>query len=649
MRHFVWAAAIRLRWPSKDRNYRAVSRRRPEKLANYQFLIGRELTKFRVIPQIMSILAGIYSCDKNEPIPDSLCDSLKRLISRNPADEITEFKADRAFFVKLDVGAFGAPGQHEDSLGAVSVLAGEPLLSISPADEIQSRQADLVQIHKGFAASDLGVLSKANGVFCVANYQPDSETLSLATDKLGIRPLYYWTDDKFLIFASALRVLEELPYIPKKMEIAAVTQIAGLGYALGNKTAYIDIFRLRAGEILQINNEVISISRYWRWDDIEISSLPERQLLEGLYHRFNRAVAWRLRTDTSTIAYLSGGLDSRCVVAALRGFEAEVHTFNFARPDTQDQILGRDFAVGINAIHNEIPKDAGDNIPDYSSKMAAAWSVAGGRGSHQPERQNLVWSGEGGSVDLGHVHLDRKIVDLMRAGNTQAAIDEFIRREQIYVSPKLLRSDLSAALSDVIRAGIRNELESIHSADPARNFYLFLMLNDQSRKLAGHFENIDLHRLEFQLPFFDSEFVEFIISIPVDLCLEHKLYVKWLYLFADVVTSVPWQAYPGHEPCPLPPPEGLSYQWADKYQKTEQRSLRRVMLKNAGEILDAEYFPRQILNKTNIRIAVWLHRLGLRDYGYIIETACVYHKYWKLCSGQIDPKTSENRSQVVDK
>lgn len=575
----------------------------------------------------MSIIAGIYCRQENQIIPDRICEELKDLISRNSGDDIIVFKNNRTYFAKIDVGAFGETGHYRDSQEGFSIIAGEPLIP-----NTQNREKDLIQIHQGLSNSDFEVLTKARGVFCGASFQ--NETLTLMTDKLGIRPVYYWVNENYIIFASALRILEKLSVIPKKMNIQAVTEIAGLGYALSDRTPYENIFLLKSGEVLQVKNEDISRTKYWHWDKIETSAESEKELLEKLYRRFEAAVIQRLRNDTTTIAYLSGGLDSRCIVGALYDIKAQIHTFNFARPNTQDQILGRDFAEKAQVIHTEIPKEPGDHVPDYSAKMAAAWSSSEFRKSHPAERPNLIWSGEGGSVALGHVHLARKIAELMRAGEKDEAITEFIQREHIYVSPKLFNRNVFAELSKVIHRSIKEELEAIHTTDPARQFYLFLMLNDQRRKLANHFENIDLHRLEFQLPFFDSEVLETIVSIPVEMCLEHKFYVKWLYLFPNIVTSVSWQAYPGHEPCPLPIPEGLSYQWDDKYQINEQKSLKRKLINQGKEILNAKDFPADILSKNNIRLAVWLHQTGWRDYSYIIENAGVYYKYWRICKGE---------------
>jgi asparagine synthase (glutamine-hydrolysing) len=582
----------------------------------------------------MTLLAGIISRSHNHPLPASACDSLRQLISRNPADEVKIFQDERSCLLKVDIGAFGESGFKSDEDKGLTLLAGEPLLGSDEEDAWQSRATDLALIHEGCVRGRFEVLKRARGVFCAAHYEPATGALTLIADKLGLRPLYFWMDERRVVFASALRILEGLAEIPKKMDVRAVTEMVGLTYPLADRTPYANILLLKAAEIVQITEKRVSRSHYWRWDEIERSSEPEEKLLRELYGRFQSAVARRNRSDKTTVAYLSGGLDSRCVVAALRERDVRVHTFNFARPGTQDQIFGLDFARQVSAVHEEVPKEAGDHVPDYSQLMAQVWGASRHRRDYPAERPSLVWSGEGGSVALGHVHMNEKIVDLMRASQRDAAIAEYVEREYVYVSPKLFRPRVFSDPAGIIHQGLREELADLHCQDPARSFYLFLLLNDQRRKLARHFESIDLHRLEFQLPFFDSAFLASIVALPVDLCLRHKFYVKWLRLFPPAVTSVPWQAYPGHEPCPLPIPQGLAYQWADEYLAAERATQKQRLMKEASALLSAADFPGELLSKRNLRLATWIHSAGWRDYEHVIQAARTYHTYWRKCGGE---------------
>jgi len=151
----------------------------------------------------MTLIAGILGRRKGCPINPLDCDELKQAISRNHEDKVTVFQDGSAFLAKVDIGAYGQPAFEVSRIGSVALLAGEPLLSL---DTDGKRDSDLRLLHQSWDRDDWAALAKAEGVFCAAHYAPASATLTLITDKLGIRPLYYWMDSDRVVFASALRV-----------------------------------------------------------------------------------------------------------------------------------------------------------------------------------------------------------------------------------------------------------------------------------------------------------------------------------------------------------------------------------------------------------------------------------------------------------
>ena len=577
----------------------------------------------------MTLIAGIFN-RKNRPVSDAAAASLRREMSRNPDDKIQVFSDHRSYFAKLDLGAFGTPGFVRDSNGALSLLAGEPLLNNRGVDS--NRLDDLGVLHGQAVKNNWTGLREADGTFCLAHCQREKGTLYLVADKVGVRPLYFWLDDEIVVFAGALRIMEQLSFVPKQMDLRAVTEIAALGTPFADRTPYSGISLLKPAEIVQVTNERVSRSNYWRWDEIKSEDDAEPIRLRTVYDYFQAAIKRRNGNDLATAAYLSGGLDSRSIVAALCHKGVRVRTVNFARPGTQDHDFGNEFAAKIGSVHLSIPKERGDNTPDYSSLMAEALRRCD-HDESRAERPQLVWAGESGSGLLGGVGLTESIVDFMRRGRISDAITEYLRMGQRNIPLKLFRPEIVDNLRPFIKQGISEELESLHAEDPGWNFYIFLMQTDQRRNLKHHFENLDLHRLEFQLPFFDGGFLTSVMAMPLDWCLKHRFYNKWLGLLPPAVTSVPWQAYPGHEPCPLPVPDKLLYQWDQSYRGDEDASRKQKVLKRAAAVLQSVKFPDHILIKRNVRLATWLHALGWRDYEYAIEAAEIYSRYAAICSG----------------
>lgn len=579
----------------------------------------------------MTLLAGVYARRAEDNVPDALCDAITRALSRHLNEQIQHFRDERCFLIKADIGAFGEKAFRTDP-HAVSFLVGEPMLDHG-APTRRSRAIDLDELHDALSRSDSEPLTRARGVFSAAHYQRESNTLILVTDKLGIRPIYYWLGERYVIFGSAMRILEEIAEIPKIMDVRAVTEENSLGYAVADRTPFASVALLKSAEILRVEGESSSRSQYWRWDNIESSDRPTNELVQEAHARFLDAVALRSGADSTTVAFLSGGLDSRAIVTALRDRGLHVHSFNFSVTGLQDQVFGAAFAERIGTTHTERPMRPTQSIS--AKVMAEAWNGSPERATRPAERPGLVWSGDGGSVTLGHVYLNRAMVDAARAGDAEAAMQLSTHGWGSEVPRRLLKSDLLASLSGKSpRKGLREELDALHCHDAGRGLHLVLMHNDQRRHMAAHFEGIDLSRLEYQLPFFDSAFVESVLRVPLDFCLGHKLYMQWLRYFPEAVLSVPWQAYPGHEPCPLPIPRSVRYQWGEEVSRIVRDAEHRELLRQAAKMLRASDFPKPLLRRHYLRLATWLYRLRLRDVGYAIRAAQLYYGYWSKCNGK---------------
>jgi hypothetical protein len=300
-----------------------------------------------------------------------------------------------------------------------------------------------------------------------------------------------------------------------------------------------------------------------------------------------------------------------------------VHTLNYAPAGSQDLALGKLAADKLGTRHFEFPKGPLDPL-DRTLAAYTSWlsKTAMGR---EVEHPRLIWSGDGGSVGLGHVYLTEEIVTLMRQGRTADAVETYYG---VGLPKWLFLRGERKRVRDFPHAGILEELGKLKSFDEGRRFHLFLMVNDQRRHLAPIYENLDLVRFEPVVPFFDAEFLHVILSSRVDGFLRHRFYTRWLEEFPPDTRATPWQSYPGHEPCPIPVPEGLRAQWDDSWHgREESQELLRQYLAIGKTILRDPRFPQRLLDKKVLMLAVWLTRLGLSDYTYLFKAAHVFTRY----------------------
>ncbi len=99
----------------------------------------------------MTLIAGIFSRKKNRCVPASMCDTLLRLISRDPRDEKIVFEDKRSFFVKVDINAYGESSHTIGQDGVVTLVTGEPLLDADSDEKWHSREKDVASIHYAFS------------------------------------------------------------------------------------------------------------------------------------------------------------------------------------------------------------------------------------------------------------------------------------------------------------------------------------------------------------------------------------------------------------------------------------------------------------------------------------------------------------------
>jgi hypothetical protein len=346
-----------------------------------------------------------------------------------------------------------------------------------------------------------------------------------------------------------------------------------------------------------------------------------------------------LRGDRTTISFLSGGLDSRAIVAMLRNEGRRVCAVNFAPPESQDRLFAADAARALGADYHQIdvPLSAAGDF--YRSEQLKEWIRSPAMVAAAPERPQCVWSGDGGSVGMGNVYMDDEAVGALERGDLAGGVRAFLRFNRL---PGAANSALAREFRERSRnwhvEGVTEEIAALERKLDGRSLHLFLLLNDQRRHMARHFEAIDVNRLELLMPFFDGDFLEAIVRSPATPFMRHVLYHRWLESLSPAAVSVPWQTYPGHEPCPLPFDEGLRYQWGDYFGKTEDRRLSRNQARAAlGRFFDP-CFPRQLVARIHLASAIVLGLLGSGDLGHVVRVGDTFVRIWQQSHARKPPR-----------
>jgi asparagine synthase (glutamine-hydrolysing) len=165
-------------------------------------------------------------------------------------------------------------------------------------------------------------LQRFNGMFAFALWDRNRETLFLARDRLGKKPLYYTlTADGRLLFASELKSLIEERSLARRLDRRAVEQYLAFGYVPDPHCILEGVHKLAPAHALlwERGRAVPTPRRYWDVSFAPAASRPEAEVAAEVAERLREATRIRLMSEVPLGAFLSGGVDSSAVVAMMAG------------------------------------------------------------------------------------------------------------------------------------------------------------------------------------------------------------------------------------------------------------------------------------------------------------------------------------------
>ncbi len=180
------------------------------------------------------------------------------------------------------------------------------------------------------------MLPKLQGMFAFALWDTREQTLIMARDRFGKKPIYYsLLDDGTLAFGSELKCLLTLPQVKRTLDREAVADFFTYGYVPDPKSIYTTVRKLPAAHLMIARKGAApQIKSYW--SPLEALDKPAVASTEELVAKLDAAVKSRLISDVPLGALLSGGVDSSAVVALMAGqMNTPVKTFSIGFSERQ--------------------------------------------------------------------------------------------------------------------------------------------------------------------------------------------------------------------------------------------------------------------------------------------------------------------------
>jgi len=252
----------------------------------------------------------------------------------------------------------------------------------------------------GYAQWGDDVVLRLNGMFDFALWDARRRRLLIGRDRLGVKPLYVLQDGRRLAFATEAKALLQLPGVSTELNHEALTDYLHLGYVPAPMSIFRGIRKLPPATLLSVQDGQVQERRWWRMPTRIDHAASEADWVERIRSGIERSVRMQMVSDVPIGAFLSGGVDSSAVVAAMA--------------KASDQPI-RTYAIGFEGgsaeqLYNELP---------YARRVAELFKTEHHEIVVKPDvvglLPRLVW------------HMDEPIAD--SAFITTYLVSEFARRD----------------------------------------------------------------------------------------------------------------------------------------------------------------------------------------------------------------------------
>jgi len=500
---------------------------------------------------------------------DRMCQAI---LHRGPDDQGTVLRGPAALGMRrlsiIDVAGGRQPIFNEDGRIAV-VFNGEIYNYLELRHELERcghrfhTQSDTEVIVHGYEEYGLDCVRRLRGMFGIAIWDSRDETLLLARDRIGKKPLHYAQLNDVFVFGSEIKSILQHPSIKRDVNYEALSSFLSFGYVPDPLTAFHGISKLPPGHTLTFRNGVAQVKPYWDFPsyapDQAVPMRSEEDYVRDLRMHLEDAVKVRLISEVPLGAFLSGGIDSSTVVGLMTkltgrpvktfsiGFSEGSHdellhariTARHFESDHHEFVITPDICGLVSEIvwHHDEPFGDASSIPTYMvAKMAR-------------EHVTVVLSGDGGDevfggytrylIDRERAYFD-KLPSVMKRALLQPLVERMPRSwygrnflynmsldqtERYIHSMSLFHADAKRGIlsqhSHTLLNGYRPETSFrrlFNSPDSPERLERLLYLDSKTYLPGDILAKVDrmsmAHSVEARSPLLDHKLIEFASTLP---------------------------------------------------------------------------------------------------------------------------------------
>tara|TARA_B100000886_G_scaffold339253_1_gene304178 strand:+ start:522 stop:2417 length:1896 start_codon:yes stop_codon:yes gene_type:complete len=425
-------------------------------------------------------------------------------------------------------------------------------------------KSDTEVIANGFSIWRENLFQKLNGIFSIGIYDKSENTLTLARDRFGVKPLYILSVDKLLYFCSEIKGILSV-YNSIKLNAEALHEYSFFGNALQDKTFFEGIKNLNPGCYVKIKDNQIKKEKFWEIKKRIFKKYNEEKVVESINQLVGNGIKNQLVSDVPVGIFLSGGLDSTAITHfAAKNSNKNINTYTASfefMPNSNNEIKkARKIAKHYGTNHNEIFIST-DNLLDVIDKLVQQHDEPFADAANIPlylmtkeikSEIKVVLQGDGGDEIFGGYNrysilkkksifklLSRilpykylKIFQSQRLKSIQRILEIFSKDRGMDMFPLLLTMDTeNNCLSNLFSKTIKEKLVSNIPFQEYNNLSVDFEGYDDVNKMLfidtkillsdTFLKKVDIatmaNGIESRVPFLDNELTDYMLKIPSDL------------------------------------------------------------------------------------------------------------------------------------
>lgn len=365
-------------------------------------------------------------------------------------------------------------------------------------------------------------------------YDPAKQTVTIANDRFGMMPLFYWCGGGTLVFATELKAVVAHSAVECRLDDRGLADLLAFGFILGQKTLAHGVECLPGGARLRFSLATgeLRVDRVWDFrDQLGRGTADDVAHLDRVNDCFREAVRRRCEGNSSLGVSLSGGYDSRTIMAAIDQRLHNVQTLTLDVRGGADQMIAQQIAAATNGLENHHFVENGDDFfvrwPDFVREMVwlsdgmfydEACVMMSTLDLYRDLGVGVVLRGHGGELARMHEAYELRCNRHVRACRTQPElIDQLFRQMNFAVGEddltRLFVPEVAARLRGAARTSLDEAFAGVdpawHVADQVSCLYVQQYLPRQCVPSMALLRS----RVDVSMPLLDSEYVAAVLQL----------------------------------------------------------------------------------------------------------------------------------------